>query len=243
MTMPGTTSNAPPLAAAIHAVTAWLTEDFLGGPRLWKFAWVIDFQKGGTIFFLGLLIWWYGNTSAAAWVYLAMHGGYGIVWFVKDMTFPDRRWQKRITVGGAVNAFLLALGWYWLLGWLLISHRTPDYPLPEPMWFSLCIGMCILGTSLMVAADAQKYFTLRAKPGLITDGMFKVVRHPNYLGEMMIYASFALMVWRWLPVAVLAAIWLFEFAVNMVLIEASLARYPEWPAYRRRTSWLVPYVL
>jgi steroid 5-alpha reductase family enzyme len=46
----------------------------------------------------------------------------------------------------------------------------------------------------MIAADAQKYFTLRLQPGLITHGMFRYIRHPNYLGEMMIYGSFALMV-------------------------------------------------
>jgi steroid 5-alpha reductase family enzyme len=37
----------------------------------------------------------------------------------------------------------------------------------------------------MIAADAQKYFTLRVQRGLITSGMFRYIRHPNYLGEMM----------------------------------------------------------
>ena len=35
-----------------------------------------------------------------------------------------------------------------------------------------------------IASDAQKYFTLRLKRGLITDGMFRFIRHPNYLGEI-----------------------------------------------------------
>ena len=69
----------------------------------------------------------------------------------------------------------------------------------------------------MIAADAQKFFTLRLKRGLITDGMYRYVRHPNYLGEMMIYGSFALMVWHWLPVVVLAWVWGGLFAVNMTL--------------------------
>ena len=29
----------------------------------------------------------------------------------------------------------------------------------------------------------QKYFVLRAKKGLITDGLFSRSRNPNYLGE------------------------------------------------------------
>ena len=40
-------------------------------------------------------------------------------------------------------------------------------------------------------ADVQKYFVLRAKRGLITDGLFSRSRNPNYLGEMFIYGSFA----------------------------------------------------
>ena len=61
---------------------------------------------------------------------------------------------------------------------------------------------------------------------------FRYVRHPNYLGEMMIYGSFALMVWHWLPFAVLAWVWIGLFAVNIRLKEASMSRYPEWEQYK-----------
>ncbi len=136
------------------------------------------------------------------------------------------------------------LGWYWVFGWLLISGTVrPVYPLPDHVWFALCISLCMLGSVIMIAADAQKYFTLRVKRGLITDGMHRYIRHPNYLGEMMIYGSFALMVWHWLPVVVLAWVWLGLFSVNMVLKEASMSRYPEWAAYKKRTWWLVPGLL
>ena len=94
----------------------------------------------------------------------------------------------------------------------------------------------------MIAADAQKYFTLRLQRGLITDGMFRYVRHPNYLGEMMIYGSFALMVWHWLPVVVLAWVWA-GFRGQHDAKEASLSRYPGWAEYQRRTWWLLPLVL
>ena len=174
---------------------------------------------------------------------LALHGSYGVAWYIKDRTFPDARWQKRVTIAGGINIFLTVLGWYWMFGWLLISRAAPpNYPLPQSLWFALCISLCILGLVIMIAADAQKYTTLRLGRGLITDGMFKFVRHPNYLGEMMIYGSFALMVWQSLPFVVLAWVSTLVFAVNMALIEASLSRYPEWTAYRRRTWWLVPYV-
>jgi protein-S-isoprenylcysteine O-methyltransferase Ste14 len=228
----------------MRRVTDYLVRDFGGGPRPWKFAWVINFQKCGTFLFLGLLMWYYGNGTTAAWVYLAMQGSYGLAWFIKDMAFPDPAWQVRLTIGGGINAFLGVLGWYWVFGWLLISGAsTADYPLPEGAWFALCVSLCLLGTVIMIAADAQKYFTLRERRGLITDGMYRYVRHPNYLGEMMVYASFALMVLHWLPWVVLAWVWLGVFAPNMVLKEASLARHADWEGYRARSWWLLPRIL
>ena len=235
--------TAPAWARSLRRLNTYLSQDFLGGPRPWKLAWVVNFQKAGTFFFLGFLIWYYHNTSTAAWVYLAMHGSYGLVWILKDIAFPDPAWQVKVTIGGGVNAFVLVLGWYWAFGWLLISGTVqPAYPLPDYAWFGLCISLCILGSAIMIAADAQKYFTLRLRRGLITDGMHRYIRHPNYLGEMLIYGSFALMVWHWLPFVVLAWVWSSLFAVNMVMKEASMSRYPEWAEYRKRSWWLVPFV-
>src|SRR3546814_15017015 len=74
-------------------------------------------------------------TSLAAWIYLAMHGSYGLVWLTKDLAFPDPGWQKRVTWGAAL-AGAFGLGMYWSFGWLLISGTSqPDYPLPDAMWF------------------------------------------------------------------------------------------------------------
>lgn len=241
---PTVLANAPAWAVAMRRFTSYVVEDFLGGPRPWKFSWVINFQKAGTFFFLGALIAYYQNFSITAWIYLALHGSYGLVWILKDVAFPDPNWQKKITIGGGINAFVGVLGWYWVFGWLLISGTVqPDYPLSEYAWYCLCITLCMLGSVIMIAADAQKFFTLRVKRGLITDGMHRYVRHPNYLGEMMIYGSFALMVWHWLPVVVLAWVWLGLFAVNMTLKEASMSRYAEWSAYKKRSWWLVPGLL
>ena len=232
------------IAQTVRRFTDYMVNDFLGGPRPWTFAWVINFQKTGTFIFLFGLMAYYENYSPAAWIYAAMHGGYGLVWFIKDIAFPDPAWQKRITIGGGVMAFAGVLGWYWAFGWLLISGTAqPAYPLPEYAWYCLCISLCLIGSVIMIAADAQKFYTLRVQRGLITDGMHRHIRHPNYLGEMMIYGSFAMMVWHWLPVLVLAWVWIGLFAVNMINKEASMSRYPEWAAYKKRSWWLVPYVL
>lgn len=230
-----------PVVVRLAAVNRFLAEDFLGGPKVLKMAWVINFQKGGTLFYIAMLMAVFHNTSPAAWTILALQGTYGLCWLLKDTLFPDATWQKRITFGGAFLTFTLVLGMYWLIPFLAISPILGvNRPQPSLAFLALCVGIHTLGLAIMLASDAQKHFTLRIKRGLITDGMFRFVRHPNYLGEMMLYGAYALIVQSWIPWVILGAIWLQVFTVNMLQIEASLARYPGWAAYRARTGFLLP---
>ncbi len=213
-----------------------LSEDFLGGPRFLKFAWVINLQKGGTLAFVLALMVAYGDFSPTAWTYAALHGSYGLLWLLKEAVFPDPGWQRKITVGGAVNAWLLVLGLYWLAPVLLIRNHHEA----APATLAGATVLYVLGVVLMMASDAQKFFTLKVRRGLITDGFFARVRHPNYLGEMMLYASFAVVAGHWIPWVVLAWVWGGVFVPNMLRKEASMARHPGWAAYRARTGFLLP---
>jgi steroid 5-alpha reductase family enzyme len=230
----------PGWAAALGRLSGHLSTDFLGGPRLLQLNWVINAQKGGTALFVGGLMWLYGNGSAEAWTYLALHGTYGFCWILKDVAFPDPRWKVRITLGGAFMAFVGVLGLYWVAPWLLISPvLQPRPPAPQAL-LAFTIALHTFGLSLMIAADAQRHFVLRYRKGLITDGMFRYVRRPNYLGEMMVYASYALLVRHWIPWVILAWVWLFLFLPNMLMTDASLSRHEGWEAYKARTGLLLP---
>lgn len=227
----------------MSALNKFMSEDFLGGPRIVKMASVINFQKGMTLFWVLGLMLHYGNYSAAAWTYFALHGSYGIIWLMKDRLFPDPNWEKRVTVGAAFNMWAIVLGPYWIAPFLLISDVLG--PRAEtPTWLLGLAGFTYaIGLLLMTGADAQKYFTLKVKRGLITDGFFTRIRHPNYLGEMMIYGSFALIAQHWLPWAILSYVWISLFTVNMLMKEASMSRYPEWAAYKARSGMLLPKLL
>jgi steroid 5-alpha reductase family enzyme len=98
----------------------------------------------------------------------------------------------------------------------------------------------IVGIFLHYVSDAQKYFTLKARKGLITDGLFARTRNPNYLGEILICLAYAMMSLHWLPFAIEAAwIWGF-FWPNMRTKDASMVRYPEFAAYKAETGMLLP---
>ncbi len=97
-----------------------------------------------------------------------------------------------------------------------------------------------LGVVLMMSADAQRSYTLRVRSGLISDGLFRYIRRPNYLGEMMVYGAYALLVRHWIAWAILAWVWLLVFVPNMLLTDRSLSRHEGWPDYRRRTGLIWP---
>lgn len=231
-----------PLAWArkMAAFNRFLSVDFLGGPRPFKLATVINLQKGGTLPFVALLMWWSNNQSVAAFVYLALHGSYGLCWLLKHFSFADLRWDVRVTLGGALMSWVLVLGLYWVAPVLLLTDLLGPRSQPTAGQIGAAILVHTLGVVIMMVADAQKHFTLRVKVGLIDDGLFKYVRHPNYLGEMMVYGAYALLVGHWLPWVILAWVWSQVFAVNILIKEASLARHPGWAAYKARTGMLLP---
>lgn len=78
------------------------------------------------------------------------------------------------------------------------------------------------------------------KDRLYSEGFFARCRNTNYLGEILIYLSFALLAMHWLPYAVLAGFIVGVFLPNMRRKDQSLSRYPEFAAYKKRSGLLLP---
>ncbi len=111
---------------------------------------------------------------------------------------------------------------------------------PSSALIAVAVSLNLLGIFLHYASDAQKYFTLKYQKGLITEGLFARCRNTNYLGEILIYASFAMLAMHWLPFAILAGFFALVFLPNMLKKDKSLSRYPEFAAYQRRSGLLFP---
>jgi steroid 5-alpha reductase family enzyme len=200
----------------------------------------IDSHKLATGLFVLALMAAFGRwTSATLWVYLGLHGTYGLLWALKSRVFGDRQWEQRTGLGYGLVIWG-ALSLYWIAP-LLIAWQDVQ----APAWLlGLSVALNVAGTMLHFASDMQKHVALGLRPGaLIEDGLFARVRHINYLGEGMIYLGFALLAMHWLPLLVLAAFILLFWIPNMRRIARSLSRYPAYAEYRARTKAFLPFVL
>ncbi|MEG4987794.1 DUF1295 domain-containing protein [Microcoleus sp. BR0-C5] len=195
----------------------------------------INLHKGLSFPFILTLMLIYQNFNLGAWVYLALHGTYGLLWLLKDQIYPDKQWEQEISVGTGILGFVL-VSLYWVAPFILISSGSQP-PLPL---VAAAISLNIIGVFLHYTADAQKYYTLKYHSGLITEGFFARSRNTNYLGEILIYGAFAMLVQHWLPFLILAAFFAGVFIPNMIKKDRSLGRYPEFADYKARSGFLLP---
>ena len=197
----------------------------------------INLHKGSTFIFVLALMVIYQNFTIGAWVYLALHGTYGILWLLKDRLFPDKQWEQEIPIWVGILSFFL-INLYWVAPFILISSGS----VPSPPLIAAAIFINLLGVFLHYTSDAQKYYTLKYKSGLITEGFFARCRNTNYLGEVFIYFSFALLVQHWLVFVILGLFVAVIFFPNMFKKDKSLSRYPEFEEYKANSGLLLPKV-
>ncbi len=182
------------------------------------------------------LMWFFNNWSTEAFIYLAIHGSYSILWLIKDALYPDKRFDEKQPAAIAILFIFLPLAGYYVAPYLLISRHLT---LPSPL-IGLVLVLYIFGIFLHYVSDAQKFYTLQNKKGLIDEGLFKYTRNPNYLGEIMIYAAYATMSMHWLPFLILSG-WVFGFFVrNMLSKDKSLSRHAQFTEYKQKSGLLFP---
>ena len=198
---------------------------------------IINLHKGLTVFVVAGLMIFYKNYSIAAWVYLSLHGTYGILWLLKEKIFPDPYFKEKINFITSITGFIF-LGSYWIAPFILISSQKS---VSSPI-IAASISINIIGVFLHFASDAQKYFTLRIQKDLITDGFFKKIRNTNYLGEILIYLSFSILSMSYIPFAILALFFFVVFLPRMIKKDKSLTKYASFKEYKQISGLLFPKI-
>ena len=199
----------------------------------------IDIHKGATFFAVMLLIWYYQQfDNYTAWVYLAVHGSYGIMWVAKSLIFPDKTWEANCSIWyGFYMWFGLTL--YWISPYLIMSQSISN----SPLYLGFIILLFIIGSFLHFSADMQKFIQLQTAPNkLISNGLMSRCRNINYFGELLIYLSFAAMSKHWIPFLVLFLFIVIIWLPNMFKKDRSLSKYPEFEDYKNRSYFFIPFI-
>jgi len=114
----------------------------------------------------------------------------------------------------------------------------------------------LLGWLIESIADQQK-FNFKTKPAnkgqFIQTGLWKIVQHPNYLGEILCWlgvflvASPSLIGWEWL--AIISPLWitiLLVFISGIPLLQRKAKKkyghLPAFQKYQENTALLIPYI-
>ena len=202
------------------------------GPKIIKFNWLINAQKTGTIFIMFLLMKYYNNYSTGAWLYLSLHGTYGLLWFLKDMVFPDKSFQNYLTIIPAILVSLFLLS-YWLMGFEVMCGLGDQNPSGKKIFG--CFFLFSFGNILMMCSDLQKFIVLKYKKGLIDDYFLKNNRNTNYFGEILVYLTFAIACGRKEGYIMLIIEWITFFGSRIYMKDLRLAKKHGFEKYKKNS--------
>lgn len=170
---------------------------------------------------------------AAFWAY----------WLVAAFSMKRGRipWGREARIRAAIAVLVILLV---RLG-ALRGHGVSSDPLRE------AVGIALFAAGLLFAVWARVHIgrnwgtpmTRKDDPELVTSGPYRLARHPIYSGILTAGAGTAVALsWWWLVAVALGGIY---FVYSATVEERFLAeRFPDsYPAYKRSTKMLVPFIL
>jgi hypothetical protein len=87
----------------------YICHDLPPGPAFIPMRYYVNLQKGGMSFYIFGMMVYYDNYSLAAFLYLALHGSYGILWLIKDFAFPDGAFLRKVKILPAICGWIFVL--------------------------------------------------------------------------------------------------------------------------------------
>tara|TARA_B100000963_G_C22504330_1_gene615298 strand:+ start:164 stop:865 length:702 start_codon:yes stop_codon:yes gene_type:complete len=185
---------------------------------------------------------YHNNLSIRNSMMSAFFSVYGILWVIKSNTFYDKLFyfdkQYHHNLLTSIINFS-SINVYFLYPYLSSTNQNEITSIET---FLAC-SLFSVGGFFHYAADSQKFYTLKYKPGhLIKDGLFSIVRHPSYFGEFLMWFGLSTIsgynnIYSYIPI-----LWLFMATVLIGIPrkEKSLSKYPDFLEYVKNTSMLFP---
>ncbi len=207
----------------------------------WSELTAINWAKALTVVLLVTLALRFGVAGTRQVLYLSLHISYCLWWLLEQWLFPARA-QQLFTDRVGPGRFALAL---LFIGVLYTLPGLAAFLNPNPISngaVALGVGLFSFGSLINASADVQKTTAKAMGAGLVADGIWRLVRHVNYLGDLLRYLSFAIVAglsWAYIVPALVLLIYLQRIGLKE---RQMAAKYPEFAAYQARSTRLVPWI-
>lgn len=125
-------------------------------------------------------------------------------------------------------------------------------PIEDPPWFIRYLGLALFVTGLSVSISARICLggnwsdledrQILPQQRLVTEGVYRYIRHPIYIGDLLLVTGFELALTSWLFVL--------GFLIAAVVVRQAIAEekllarsFPEYNEYCMRTKRFLPFLV
>ena len=168
-----------------------------------------------------------------------------IAWFLKIFLFPQRNFDQENVSGVSIWELVKTVPMFFSILYTFpsLAILSTEENMPSPLVLFCSLILYIVGIVTLVLSEAQtSWMILHMPQKLITEGMYKWVRFPDFLGEFMMVSAFAILTRSLLT-------WLLLISVFSVIVipfnldkERALSRFAEWSQYKASTGMYLPNI-
>ncbi|MCG8366382.1 MAG: isoprenylcysteine carboxylmethyltransferase family protein [Pseudanabaenales cyanobacterium] len=159
--------------------------------------------------------------------------------------------QVKTTAGRIISLISIVglLGVHWLA---LYTFSLQDQAVDTVVDYGLMVtAIALICTAILVSQVAintlGKFFdrlTIKSDHQLVTDGIYRLIRHPIYTSYILLFLGFCLMLQSIWGLGLLILVCIVWFGNRIVIEEQMLEDYfgEEYQSYRQQTKRLFPYI-